>query len=271
VCFRTSAACQRTVYTARMKSGASIDLLGKTALNKWQADNPHEKVKCIDRRVQVEPIANACSTARATIRRMLDDMGTDKYELFLTGSDNFRTERATIQPYKGNRDTMDRPVLLPEVREYLVKNWGAEIINGEEADDAIGKRMTAPHPASVTPVSCSMDKDLDMLPGAHYNWTKTLYYEVSETEGWRNFFKQMLTGDDTDNIPGLAKVGPKTAEKLLKGYTKPETMWSGVFQAWFNRYGLRFNEHLSLKEALQEISDLLWIRRYNQERWLVPE
>lgn len=245
-------------------------MLGKLALNKWLADNPSAQIEYTDRRIQTEPIANACSTARATLRSMCEKMRTDKYELYLTGSNNFRTARATIKPYKGNRDPLDKPVLLAEVREYLVKNKGAVVVDGEEADDAIGKRLTAPHAKGIVPVACSMDKDLDMLPGAHYNWVKEHAYVVNELEGWRHFFKQMLTGDSTDNIPGLHKVGPKTAEKVLRDYKSPDTMWAGVFQQWFNRYGSRYNEHLGLKEALQEIADLLWIRRHNMTRWEVP-
>ena len=173
-------------------------------------------------------------------------------------------------PYKGNRSPFDRPVHLQAVKDYLVDRWGAVVTDGEEADDAIGKRMTT-QIDGVRFVACSNDKDMRMIPGWHYDWPKGELVEVSEIDGWRNFFTQMLVGDRTDNIPGLEGVGPAKAAAILKGYTKPDTMWCGVFQAYFNRYELRYNDKLSLKEALQEIADLLWIRRTGMERWIVPE
>lgn len=265
-----------------MEGGAKVQIEGKTALNEYL--NHNSDYTEIEKTLRVEDPANANHLVKQTLKAMVSKFAPCKVKVFLTGSSNFRKDIATILPYKGNRDPFDKPVLLPDVRDYLVKYWKAEVVEGMEADDAMGIQATTemcdncvtpwkcngPH-SNPKRIICSNDKDMKMIPGWHYDWIKDLLVEVDERTAWFNFFKQMLVGDRTDNIPGLEGVGDKTAEKILAGYTKPETMWVGVFRAYFDRYELRYNDKLTLKEALQEIADLLWIRRANQERWMVPE
>jgi hypothetical protein len=250
--------------------GSKIEILGKTALNKYLEEQGITEYE-IEKSIQLEPVEHALHIARQSIEGMMSKFGVERrgdVKCYLTGDSNFRKERATILPYKGNRDPFDKPIYLPDVRKYLIEKWGAEVVEGMEADDAIGIEATKPDSKAII---CTIDKDLDMLPGTHYNWVKGECYEVDEREAWRNFFKQVLVGDRTDNIPGLEGIGEVKAAKILEGYSKPETMWCGVFQAYFNRYGLTYNKELLLKEALQEIADLLWIRRYGAERWIIPE
>lgn len=253
-----------------MKNGDSLDFTGKTALKKWQEGNDSSDCE-ITKRLQVEPIENACWTIKRTLEMMYKKLGCDETSIYITGAGNFRKERATILPYKGNRDPLDKPVLLPDLREYLVRRQGAVVVDGMEADDAIGIDATRPENLGKV-VVCAQDKDLRMIPGYHYNFTKkdSEVEKVSANDAWRNFFSQLLTGDTADNIPGIPGVGTKTAEKILEGYTKPTTMWCGVFRAWHDKFGNRYNESLSLKEALQEVADLLWIRRHDYPRWVIP-
>ena len=64
----------------------------------------------------------------------------------------------------------------------------------------------------------TLDKDLMGVPGWHYTWAgkKQGVFIVTEEEADRFFYKQLLTGDSTDNIPGLFKrVGVKATDKVL--------------------------------------------------------
>lgn len=62
-------------------------------------------------------------------------------------------------------------------------------------------------------VICTKDKDLDMISGLHYNWTKDKEpYEVSEQQALKAFYSQLLTGDRVDNIQGIKGIGNKKAE-----------------------------------------------------------
>jgi hypothetical protein len=118
---------------------------------------------------------------------------------------------------------MKRPQHLQPVREFLVVKWGAELTDGYEADDAIGIGMS-----SGSTVCCSLDKDLKQLPGEHYNWVKDEWDAVSEVEGWRHFYKQLLTGDKSDNIPGIRGIGKVRAARLIEPCNSAYLMFSVV-------------------------------------------
>lgn len=142
------------------------------------------------------------------------------WELHLTGKTNFRIDVATTAPYKGNRKS-EKPVHYNLLREYLEASWGASVSEGIEADDVLAIRATELGDSSVI---VSLDKDLDQVPGWHYNFAKKNLYQIDEQTGLFLFYKQMLTGDRVDNIKGVRGIGDVKAEKLLKDKTEAE-MW----------------------------------------------
>ena len=183
----------------------------------------------------------------------------DKYDGFLTDTQpsNFRYGFAVTYPYKGNRSGA-KPVHYDYLRTLLVQDYGFDVVYGEEADDAISKAATAdPDTIIVT-----IDKDLDQVPGRHYNFVTRKYYEVTEQEGIRNFYKQLLTGDRVDNIVGLNRVGPLTAVKILQGRETPEDMFKAVVEA--------YRERGEAYDRIIENGRLLWLRRYDGELWGPP-
>ncbi len=60
----------------------------------------------------------------------------------------------------------------------------------------------------------SIDKDLDMIRGWHYNFIKDKKYFIDDQQAIKHFYTQILTGDRVDNIIGLRGIGPKKAEKI---------------------------------------------------------
>lgn len=142
------------------------------------------------------------------------------WELHLTGKNNFRIDVATTAPYKGNRKS-EKPVHYNLLREYLEASWGASVSESIEADDVLAIRATELGESSVI---VSLDKDLDQVPGWHYNFAKKNLYQIDEQTGLFLFYKQMLTGDRVDNIKGVRGIGDVKAEKLLKDKTETE-MW----------------------------------------------
>jgi len=112
------------------------------------------------------------------VKSILSKFSEDStYRIFLQGGGNYRDRIATIQPYKGNRDPSARPKYFDEIRSYLVDFWGAEVITGMETDDACGIEQWKHKDRSTCIVS--LDKDLDNIPGWHYNYVKDEFYYVT--------------------------------------------------------------------------------------------
>ena len=113
-----------------------------------------------------EPWATAKYVLRKQIEDVCDGADVDEYELYLTGRDNFRNEIAFTKPYKGNRKDTPKPIHFKSLRSILCEEWGAVVIEGKEANDAMGEAQTD------DTIICSIDKDLLMIPGWHYNFVK---------------------------------------------------------------------------------------------------
>ena len=81
-----------------------------------------------------------------------------------------------------------------------------------------------------------IDKDLDCIPGKHYNPRKEKFYDIDEDTADLLYWLQMLKGDPTDNLPGLPRIGPKKAEKMLAGVPM-ERRKSRVIAAYRAKFG----------------------------------
>ena len=184
------------------------------------------------------------------------DLSSDDCVGYLTGSKNFRYDIAKTQPYKGNRKDAARPIHLPRLREYLHTAWDFRVVDGQEADDAIGIHATSLRDESVI---VTIDKDLDMIPGYHYNPVKKESYYIDDKEAIKNFYRQILTGDKVDNIEGLRGIGPKKADKILAEADTELKMYEAVLKAYDNN-----------QERVIENGQLLWIRRQEDELWQPP-
>lgn len=207
-----------------------------------------------------EPLAFALQNCKRSIEAIVDrfDRGLEM-QLYLTGSGNFREQVATILPYKGNR-TQPKPPYLPDVRQYMVDIWQAKIVDGMEADDRVViEYLKDPEKRCIV----SIDKDLDQVPGNHYNYRKDMFYVVTPEQAYRNFWVQVLVGDRTDNIPGLPGIGPKKAEKLLASCTTEREMYEVAVREYARAYPTNSG-------ALQEHCDLLYLLRTEDDRWEPP-
>jgi|14_taG_2_1085336.scaffolds.fasta_scaffold05578_8 5'-3' exonuclease len=233
-----------------------------------------------------EPLAHCLSTVKKMIHKIIDKTEATDYKLFLTGKGNFREEVATIAKYKGNREDNPKPFHYDAIRKYMVDKHGAIVIEGMEADDALGIEASLVE-EETTYVLASYDKDLDMIPCYHYVWESKgsrpraeKFYSITPVEGLRLFYTQMLTGDSTDNIAGLFKLtGTKATKKFkqpLEEMNEEIDMWNHVRSvyrsAYLNRGILPDLVDVTIDKWLLEIGRLLWIRRTeNEELWTPPE
>ena len=144
------------------------------------------------------------------MQRIIADTGASDWKAFLTGSDNYRN--GYNPEYKANRKDTRRPHWLQQAREHLVIQWQASVEDGQEADDAMGIYQCA----NPNTVIASIDKDMLMIPGKHYNFVREEHKEVNELEGIRHFYWQLIMGDKTDNIMGFDGLARQTVPKKLE-------------------------------------------------------
>lgn len=184
------------------------------------------------------------------------DLSCEGYKAYITGKKNFRYDIAVTHPYKGNRKDFVKPKHYDYLRNLLMR-MGAEMTDGIEADDAVGIESFKDNYWIV-----HQDKDLDQLPGWHYNPVKQLKYYVTEFDGLYNFYKQLLVGDRVDNIVGLHGIGPVKATKILDGCKTEEELYLAVQKAY-----AKANEPY---DRIIENARLLWLQREEGQIWEPP-
>jgi hypothetical protein len=194
------------------------------------------------------------------IKDILARIPCDDYKPYLTDSKG--NYRMLINPeYKGNRK-QPKPRHYNLLKSYLINYHSAIIATGQEADDALGIEQTILGDDSII---CSIDKDLLMIPGWHYNFVKDNVTYISRKEGLRHFYGQLLTGDPVDNVKGLSGIGPKKAAKILEGCKNEQEFKTAVFAAYTNKFPDFSTE--KIRETIQNTGRLLWIRRQHGEFW----
>lgn len=215
-----------------------------------------------------EPLEYCLHSVRKLIERIVARCKATSYTVFLTGEGNFREEVAKFQAYKGHREDAKKPAHYDAIRSYILEEHSGKVVIGQEADDALSILAYEEGHTIAT-----IDKDLNNTPGWHYNWQKDELYYVSDHEAWQNFHIQLLTGDATDNIPGLFKyTGVKATAKykneVLEAPT-PALMFGAVFEAYMDaveKKDLALSE-LDVHAFLEEIGQLLWMRRAKGEMY----
>ena len=198
----------------------------------------------------------ALSRLEQTMTELCMDLDCEDYKGFLTGKGNFRESIAVTVPYKGQR-IAEKPVHLQALRDHLVNSWGFEVVQGIEADDAVGIAAYAvPEDQSIM---VHIDKDLNQFRGWHYNYRKKEKYYVTEFEGLAAFYTQILTGDRIDNIVGLKGIGPVKAKRILEECTNENELYQAVLKAYEG----------DLQRVLEN-GQLLWLQREPNQVWQAP-
>ena len=208
--------------------------------------------------VDEDSYASGCEIIDEKLKAIYKATECTEHTIYLTGRDNFRHE--IYDEYKSHRP--EKPIMHKALSLYMLDFVDTVMVHGQEADDAMGIAQTD------DTIICSYDKDMLMIPGKHYQFNKDKFIDVTEEEGTRAFYTQLLTGDRVDNIPGLHRVGPKTAEKMLSECTTEEEMYAAVYEA--------YDQHMH-PASVQEVVDmitrnarLLYIRREEDELWSPP-
>ena len=132
--------------------------------------------------------------------------------------------------YKANRPPMPddlRSQIAPLHELVEALGYPMIIVPGVEADDVIGTYARAATAQKVDTLISTGDKDLAQLVNPHVTLINTMNNVLMDEAGVLDKFDVppaaiidylALMGDTSDNIPGVPKVGPKTAAKWLKQY-----------------------------------------------------
>ncbi|HEX5862692.1 MAG TPA: DNA polymerase I, partial [Casimicrobiaceae bacterium] len=171
----------------------------------------------------------------AMLRRLIED-GNPEYFAVVFDAPG-RTFRDDWYPqYKANRSPMpdDLAVQIAPLHELVrAHGWPLLMVEGVEADDVIGTLVRRGEACGIDSVISTGDKDLAQLVTPHITLVNTMSNEVLDAAGVAAKFgvraDQLLdlltlTGDAIDNVPGVAKVGPKTAAKWLTQYGTLESV-----------------------------------------------
>ena len=165
----------------------------------------------------------------AMLRRLAADYKADARAcVFDARGKTFREDE--YPAYKANRPSMpeDLAAQIEPIKEVVAAlGWPVLSVGGVEADDVIA---TLAEQASAQGWRCVIstgDKDLAQLVDANVTLVNTMSNETLDPPGVLAKFGVpperivdylSLTGDAVDNVPGVEKVGPKTAVKWITQY-----------------------------------------------------
>ena len=148
-----------------------------------------------------------------------------------------KTFRDEIYPeYKSHRPPMpeDLALQIEPIHEAIrALGWTVIGVEGVEADDVIGTLAHWATDHDVHTVISTGDKDLAQLVTPHVTLVNTMSNEKLDPDGVVRKFGVpperivdylMLVGDAVDNVPGVHKVGPKTAVKWLGEYGSVDSL-----------------------------------------------
>jgi DNA polymerase-1 len=163
------------------------------------------------------------------LRKLIADTAPDFVAVvFDAKGKTFRDEM--FEHYKAHRPPMpDELRTQIEPLHALVVAMGLPLlcVDGVEADDVIGTLAVRAAAAGINTVVSTGDKDLAQLVNEHITLINTMTNTTLDRQGVIDKFGVpperiidylALVGDSSDNIPGVPKVGPKTAVKWLQEY-----------------------------------------------------
>jgi hypothetical protein len=260
---------------------------GETAYAKMKAfQAEHADVELLDseKLVNVEPVSHALMIVKQSIEGILQETGYNASKngkaltLLLSGPGNYRERIATYKPYKGNRDPEHKPVHYQAIRDYLTDKWKAVVVHGHEADDEASILAAGLRNKRKAYIVASIDKDLHQIPGVHYDYRVKQLVTITPEYARAMLWKQALSGDATDNIPGACKIGAVKAQKLVEEWLEGEDgfsdamMWHAVvtlYKYQAKTKGCYYCEEDAEKAALENMR-LVYLQREPNELWVPP-
>lgn len=204
-----------------------------------------------------EPIENCLHTMKRIIQGLKEVCAADRYYGYSGRGDPDRVEISTVLKYKGNREGTLRPVHLPELKDYLIKNHACKIVTGIEADDACSidlyegyQKWKKTKSDDDKVVLAYVDKDYLQCAGHLYNTNEQDGIDTHEGFGWLNInekgtvkgrgrmwlYHQVMNGDSADNYKANSASKMKWGEKSSYAVLKDAKNDKEAFEALVKGY-----------------------------------
>ncbi len=195
-----------------------------------------------------------------TFADLKEELKADELVVCLSDTENWR--KSVYPAYKSNRKKTRKPLIYPEVKQYLLKVYRSFMWPQLEADDVLGILATSNRYIKGEKIIVSEDKDLKTIPGLLYNPGKPELgvVEITKKEADRSHLIQSLAGDRTDGYPGCPGVGPKGAEKVV------DDGWDGVVQVYENA-GITEQEALVQAQVARILRANEWTKTKGVKLW----
>lgn len=141
ICYRASAVVEkRTIKVTHIKSNKVKEFNTRTEFKEYLKDLKYEYVSDDYEIVDIQTPEDI-KVALAIVKNQIDDIisrtWADETLFYISGKNNFRDSLPLPTKYKGTRENTIRPILLPDVRQYVVDKYKAKIINDMEVDDMV--------------------------------------------------------------------------------------------------------------------------------------
>lgn len=178
------------------------------------------------------------------LQHLLENLYCTDYLMAVKGDGNYRYQ--LYKEYKMNRhaDPKKRNEFVPILRDLAVQTGLAVESTGREADDMLRIWANEARAVGQDYIICSIDKDLKCIPGKHWLMHKEMKIEVSEEAACRHYYEQLLKGDPTDNIPGVAGIGEVKAAKALAPFSKEADFQQQVVEKYMAAYSKEWKSQL---------------------------
>jgi DNA polymerase-1 len=173
------------------------------------------------------------------LRRLLNEYQPERIAVvFDAPGGSFRNQ--LYPEYKANRPSMPEDLRVQiEPLHDLIRAMGLPLlmVEGVEADDVIGTLAQQATEEGLDTLISTGDKDMAQLVNEHVSLVNTMSETFTDREGVVEKYgvkpEQIvdylaLMGDSSDNIPGVAKCGPKTAAKWLGEYHTLENLMANA-------------------------------------------
>lgn len=297
IAFQIAAACeQRGILVTNKTNESQHGFKTRTQLKEFLhgLEVPEDFYSVEDTQI-AEPIANACRTVKAKLNTLKEKFQTENVELYFSGKDNFRLALPLPEQYKSSRADKIKPLLLSELKEYMIKYHNAKIVDGDEADQMVAQRMWDGYKSGRKIIGITEDKDARSNQGWLYNPAKD---ELTFIDGYGGLIKdekgkvrgygrswlyhQLLIGDwSTDHfcprqiikaVTGkVPKFGEVASYNLLSECKTDKEAWVVVHNQYLSWFGKEPFSYVSWSgetftgdylDALQMIWDCAFMKRF---------